>query len=98
MPSVQTPAGAVAAYAPPSAGPFECEHCMFFAEKTDDCSKPEVIKELGANKHGMATVDAHGCCNFFKKGSTGLATADSADPARAVLVGRLHDLMKRGLS
>lgn len=87
---VDTPAGAVAAYAPPSAGPFECEHCRFFDRETDDCSKPEVIKELGANKRGMASVESHGCCNFFKKHGAKGAEADST---RAILVGRLHDLM-----
>lgn len=64
---VTTPPGGVAAYAPPSAGPFKCANCEYFDGK-GHCNKPEVVKELGG-RNGVADVEAGACCNFFQKRS-----------------------------
>lgn len=71
----QTPESTPAAYMPPSEGPFECEHCQFYVLPSH-CIKPQVVQELGAAKDGppgaqVAKVDAHGCCNFYKKKTKG---------------------------
>lgn len=66
----KTPAGAVASYAPPSDGPFRCDHCEY--QRKLECRKPEVVKEAqqfrGASLYATTvTIDAGGCCNFFEK-------------------------------
>lgn len=64
----ETQPGGVAAYMPPSEGPFECDNCQFYSDP-NGCTKPEVIQELGPNAKGLADVEPDGCCNFFKKGA-----------------------------
>lgn len=62
-----TPAGAVAAYLPPSEGPFRCDNCEYYPSE-GRCRKPEIIKELGAIPGTkLARVEAAGCCNFYDK-------------------------------
>ena len=66
----QTPDGAVAAYAPPSAGPFMCANCEYYDHT--QCHRDEVIAEFkrlrGLRMSATAApVDAAACCNFFEK-------------------------------
>jgi hypothetical protein len=66
----QTPDGAVAAYAPASAGPFRCDRCDYFTDQRE-CRKPEVVTEAkalrGLGRTALrASVDPGGCCNFFE--------------------------------
>lgn len=64
---VKTPPGGVAAYAPPSAGPFRCGLCEYSNETATECNKPEVIKERGGKNAKSAPVAPFGCCNYFDK-------------------------------
>ena len=64
------PPGLAAAYAPASAGPFQCGNCEY--QKNLDCFKPEVIREfilLGNAKDGAKTVrvESGGCCAYQEK-------------------------------
>lgn len=57
-------------YAPPSMGPFECEHCAHFTAP-HFCGHPKVIEdakagELKVGKKDRAVVAAKGCCNFYR--------------------------------
>lgn len=67
----KTPAGTVAAYAPPSDGPFKCADCEYVNGQAD-CRRPEVVAEFKAlNKiprtATLAPVEFNGCCNHYEK-------------------------------
>ena len=63
---MKTPAGSVAAYAPPSRGPFRCDTCEYYVQK-NRCERAEVVKELGDAGKGLAKVEPSGCCNYHDK-------------------------------
>lgn len=64
---IATPAGSVAGYLPPSEGPFSCDNCEYYVNP-NNCSRPEVLKELGdPDGDGYADVEPKGCCNFYQK-------------------------------
>lgn len=64
---VKTPPGGVAAYAPPSEGPFRCGLCEYSNDDATECEKAEVVKERGGKGAKYAPVAPFGCCNYFEK-------------------------------
>ncbi len=67
----KTPDGGVAAYQPPSEGPFKCANCEYFVAP-GNCQRPEVLAEVGdADGDGLADVEAEGCCNYYSKKGSG---------------------------
>jgi hypothetical protein len=66
---VETPAKTPAGYQPGEYGPFKCDNCEYYTsgnKNTGDCSKPQVVEELGHELADSTIVEAEGCCNFFE--------------------------------